>query len=222
MQAVILDCDGVLLESAQIKTEAFAALFRDICPDRLEEVVACHLAHEGVSRYVKFRMVYAEILKQPLSHEQEQALGRRFAALVREALLRAPLVPGAREFLESASRSRAYRLFVASGTPEEELREIARARQLADWVEEWHGSPRSKSQIIRDILRRHGAQAADAVLVGEAVSDLDAARDTGDTVIGQAAIANGRFAACPYRIADLRELPGVLRRVQQRAEGGAS
>lgn len=214
IRAVVLDFDGVILESAQIKTEAFRALFQEICPERLKEALDCHLAHEGISRFVKFRMVYDDVLKQPLAPEQEQALGRRFEALVREAVLRAPLVAGAQEFLQSARTSGRYRIFVASGTPEEELRRIAEDRHLTGWAEEWHGSPRTKPEIIRDILSRHGWAPSDAVVVGDAVSDQAAAQATGVLFIGRAAGGTGRFAEGVPQIADLCQLPGLLGRVQ--------
>ncbi len=218
IRAVILDFDGVLLDSAHVKTNAFHALFQEICPDRVEEAIAYHLANEGISRYVKFQAIYAELLRRPLSEAQNQELGRRFAALVREELLRVPFVAGTLEFLSDATARGARTLFVVSGTPEDELHTIAKARRVFELVAEWHGSPRSKSQIVHEILRRHRLRPEDAVLVGDALSDRRAAEDTGVTFIGRS--ADGRFDDCAWRIADFRELPGVLRRLERRTEGG--
>lgn len=212
IRAVVLDFDGVILESAQIKTDAFRALFQEICPARLEEALACHLAHEGLSRFVKFRMVYENVLAQPLTAEQEQALGRRFEGLVSQALQRAPLVPGAAEFLQSAQGR--YRLFVASGTPEGELRRLAEARRLTGWVEEWHGAPQTKLHILQDLLRRHGLARSEVALVGDAVSDQQAAQSAGIAFIARRAHRNGRFAECAHVIADLHQLPSLLARLQ--------
>lgn len=212
IRAVVLDFDGVILESAQIKTDAFRALFQEICPKRLEEALACHLAHEGISRFVKFRMVYENILAQPLTSEQEQALGRRFECFVNQAIQRAPLVPGAAEFMQFARG--VYRLFVVSGTPEDELRRLAEARRLTGWIEEWHGSPRTKPHIIRDILRRHGLAPSEVALVGDAVSDQQAAQSAGITFIARCVHPNGRFTECAHVIADLHQLPSLLTRLQ--------
>ena len=68
IKAILFDFDGVLLESAEVKTRAFVKIFEPIAPHRMTEVVAYHTAHMGISRYVKFRYIYEQILKRPLSH----------------------------------------------------------------------------------------------------------------------------------------------------------
>ena len=53
--AVVFDFDGVLVESVDVKTDAFAALYRPYGSDIVEKVVAWHMAHGGVMRFEKFR-----------------------------------------------------------------------------------------------------------------------------------------------------------------------
>lgn len=212
IRAVILDFDGVLLDSAQAKTNAFRALFQEICPDHMEEAMAYHLANEGVSRYVQFLAVYTELLQQPLSEAKSQELGRRFSALVEAELQQVSLVAGAREFLEQARPH--YKLFVASGTPEEELRTIAKARRLLSLVDEWHGAPRSKPEIIRDILARHQLNPNRVVLVGDAPSDWQAAQETEIAFIGRVIGHASRFTSSVEQIEDLWQLPAALRRFE--------
>ena len=212
IRAVILDFDGVLLESASVKTKAFATLFGEIAPERVPAVVAYHMANEGISRYVKFRYIYSEILHRSLSHEQEQALGRRFTGLVFTELLHVPLVAGAQAFLEAARKT--YALFVASGTPEEELQLIARARHLFDLVREWHGAPKRKPDIIQDIMARHQFHPHEVVLVGDALSDRHAADEAGVMFAGRVSGSEDRLAGCQYQMTDLLGLPAVLERLE--------
>ena len=214
IRAVMLDFDGVVLESAQLKTNIFRALFQEICPDRVEEIVAYHLANAGISRYVKFQTIYAELLGWPLSEADSQALGRRFSALVEAELHRASLVPGAREFLAQA-RPR-YHVFVVSGMPQEELHAIAKARHLFEWGDEWHGSPRTKPEIIEDILERQHLPPEAAVLVGDARSDWQAAQATGIAFIGRTAQSSVVFAPSVEQILDLWQLPEALNRLDAR------
>ena len=47
--AIVFDFDGVILESLDIKTRAFAALF-DGFPDHTEQIAGYHLNNLGVSR----------------------------------------------------------------------------------------------------------------------------------------------------------------------------
>jgi beta-phosphoglucomutase-like phosphatase (HAD superfamily) len=63
IKAIIFDLDGVLIESAEIKTDAFRMLFADY-PDRLPEIIAYHQRNAGISRYNKFRYFYEKILGQ--------------------------------------------------------------------------------------------------------------------------------------------------------------
>lgn len=216
IRAIIFDWDGVLLESAEIKTRAFARLFGEICPDRVSQVVVHHLANMGLSRHVKFRQIYEEIIGIPLAPDEEQALGRRFSALIETELLGAPLVPGAQEFLEYAQRR--YALFVASGSPEEELRSIAQAKGVHRFFREWHGSPKTKPSIIRDILTRYKLSPTEVVFVGDAVSDRLAAEETGVTFIARVINNDSPLRDCRYRLSDLADLRRLLELLEERRD----
>jgi beta-phosphoglucomutase-like phosphatase (HAD superfamily) len=62
IKAIIFDFDGVILESASIKTNAFAEVVRDYPREQAEEFVQYHMSHMGISRHVKFRYFIEEIL----------------------------------------------------------------------------------------------------------------------------------------------------------------
>ena len=56
-KAIALDFDGVILESAVIKTQAFSGVFENY-PEHLEAIINHHLNNVGVSRYEKFKYIY--------------------------------------------------------------------------------------------------------------------------------------------------------------------
>jgi phosphoglycolate phosphatase-like HAD superfamily hydrolase len=68
---------------------------------------------------------------------------------------------------------------VASGTPQNELEKIVAERGMAGWFEEVWGTPRTKPEILRDLLTRHGLSPQDVLMVGDGMSDYQAATDTG-------------------------------------------
>ena len=181
-RAIILDFDGVVLESADIKTRAFRALFADH-PDHVDAIVDLHVRLAGVSRYDKFRMIYDDILSLPLTADEMDELGERFSAIALEQVLACEFVPGAREFL--VRRSGKHMLFVASGTPEEELRHIVAERGLADFFRGVYGTPSTKGQIVKRILAEHSLDESEAVFVGDAMTDLEGARAGGIAFIGR-------------------------------------
>jgi len=172
LKAIVFDFDGTLLESAKIKTDAFFELFSDH-PQHLHQIMAYHHAHEGVSRFVKFRTIYRDILKRPLGQTEENRLGVAFSRLIADKITQCPFVPGAQAFLESVVGQ--YKCFIASGTPHEELRALVIRRGIAKFFDEIHGAPQSKAEILHDILGRYKVVPTEVLSIGDATSDLEAA-----------------------------------------------
>ena len=97
-QAIIFDFDGVVVESGDIKTQAFANLYQAHGEAVMAEVAHYHRLNGGMSRYQKFHYFQKHILmKPPLTQEEEQELDRRFSELVMEAVITSEAVPGAAE-----------------------------------------------------------------------------------------------------------------------------
>jgi phosphoglycolate phosphatase-like HAD superfamily hydrolase len=176
LRAIVFDFDGVILESLDIKTEAFVAVFADF-PGRQEEIRAYHLNNIGVSRYIKFEHITRNILGLPYTDADRERLGAEFVRLTHERILACPEVAGGKELLEWL-RGRCLRI-VASGTPGEELLQIVRERELTEWFDEVWGTPRSKPEILRDVLAAHALAARNVIMVGDGMSDYEAARQTG-------------------------------------------
>ena len=207
IRAVIFDLDGVIIESAGVKTRAFEALFANH-PDKLPEFIRHHQKNSGISRYVKFRYFYEKILGQELSAREEAELGERFSQIALGQILEAPFVPGAIEFL-TQNRNR-YCLFVASGTPEGELQDILAHRRLNGFFLEAHGTPKDKADIIEDILARHSFQREEVVFIGDAESDRAAAERAGILFIARLTGENPELKDCRWKVNDLTGLDTLL------------
>ena len=94
--ALVFDFDGVLVESKDVKTQAFAKIYRQYGAAVAAQAVAYHLEHIGISRYIKFRHLHRVLLGVTLSDEEVARLGEQFSSLVLEAVIAAPWAPGAR------------------------------------------------------------------------------------------------------------------------------
>jgi len=210
IKAVIFDVDGVIIESAEIKTKAFEILFADY-PDKLSEIISYHQKNGGISRYVKFRYFYEKILGQELSAEKEAELGEKFSKIVLTQILETPFVPGAIEFL-SQNKNR-YDLFIASGTPEAELQNILNHRQLAPFFLEVYGAPKDKADIIEDILDRYTFQRKETVFIGDAESDRAAAEKTRILFIARLTRENPELKDCRWKVDDLTNLDTFLQNI---------
>jgi len=208
LKLIILDFDGVIVESTDIKTEAFRKLFSDY-PKHVHTIVEYHKKNAGVSRYEKFSYIYKNILKQPLDERKMAELGKRFSALVVEEIKACPLVPGTLKFLEKYSKR--VRLFIASSTPEEELRHLVKARGLQKYFHGVYGAPSKKSEITLKIMKEENVKKKEVLFVGDSAADHAEARKAGVQFIGR--VAN--LADCPFpegvkTIRDLNELGAVV------------
>ena len=179
---IILDFDGVILESVDVKTRAFRELF-SFTPKHVDEIVKFHVQNGGMSRFDKFRYFYKNILKEPLSDEQYDFLCNRFSELVFDGVLKSTFVLGAERFLKHFSTKTS--LFVASATPESELTEIVRQRGLLDYFKVIYGAPRTKQECIEEILINMNCPKENAIFVGDAVNDYKAAKKAGVRFVGR-------------------------------------
>lgn len=177
VRAIVFDFDGVILESADVKTEAFLELYREHGPELVAKVRAHHLANLGISRFKKFAWIAEHLLGKQLSEEESQALGERFSALALQKVLAAPMVPGAQAALEALEGK--LPMFVASGTPQGELDLIVDRRGLRRFFLEVWGTPAEKPAIVRDLLARHGLAPTEVLFIGDGLSDHKAASETG-------------------------------------------
>ena len=174
-QAIIFDFDGVVVESGDIKTQAFANLYRACGETVMAAVVRYHRMHGGMSRYQKFRYFQQHLLeKPPLTPHEEQQLDRHFSELVVEAVIASEAVPGATELIHKEAAR--IPLFIASGTPEAELNTIVMRRGLASYFTAVRGSPTPKQMLVADILSSHALCPERVLMIGDALIDYQSAQ----------------------------------------------
>jgi HAD superfamily hydrolase (TIGR01549 family) len=176
IKAVIFDFDGVILESANIKTDAFLEIFADY-PEYRNEILQYHMENTGISRYRKFEWIYQELLKKPFNETEKNNLGNKFSEIVLKKVLSCPFVPGAVETLKSLKGQKLS--FIASGTPHEELEFIVKQRKISEFFDGIWGSPPEKTEIIHNILDKYDLRREEVMFVGDGLSDYKAASAAG-------------------------------------------
>lgn len=174
LSAVVFDCDGVLIESNAVKTQAFGETVAQFGPEAMDRLMQYHREHGGISRFKKFEWFYREVVQAPLSEEMMEELCNRFTDLCIEGVLACPMVAGAKESLDFLSGK--LPLFVASGTPEPELQKILEKRGLASYFKEIRGTPPEKHTLLEEIISNHHLEPSKVIMVGDAGTDLAAAR----------------------------------------------
>lgn len=210
VKAVIFDFDGVLAESVGIKTEAFGELFRGI-PDRCDEIVRFHVENGGMSRFEKFKYIYAHILKRPLPEQEFKRLCDSFSALVVERVVAADFVKGAAEFLDR--NAGLYKMFVVSATPEKEIRDIIARRRMGQYFLGVYGSPAKKEENLARILSENNYSCEEAIFIGDSINDFTAAENARVRFASRIQDENtaGALAGVKPRFRDLFEFDSYLR-----------
>lgn len=204
-EAVFLDFDGVILESNDIKSQAFRALYRDHGEDVAEAAVAHHQAHAGVCRRKKIRHCHSRLLGVSLSSEALDVLARRFSRLVEDAAIASGWVAGAEALLDHYCQH--LPMFVVSRTPESELQRVVARRGLGRYFRSVRGAPPDKVPIIRALLHDHDLLPDRAVFIGDSINDWEAAHATGLDFIGR--VAPGRRSPFPRGTPFVSDLVGL-------------
>jgi phosphoglycolate phosphatase-like HAD superfamily hydrolase len=172
LKVLILDFDGTVIESNDVKTEAFRKVFGRF-PEYAGAMMEFHHANVSLTRFAKF-----EHLLELMGRQGDRALmadvAGDFSRHVLEMMTGVPLVRGAEDFLRRMAAH--FPVYLASVTPEEELGIILDRRGLRHWFRGVYGCPPwTKPSAIEDALSREGVAPEDALLIGDSAGDQRAA-----------------------------------------------
>jgi phosphoglycolate phosphatase-like HAD superfamily hydrolase len=171
---IFWDFDGVIKDSVEVKTAAFERLFLPYGTEVARRVGQHHEANSGVSRFEKIPL-YLAWAGEPASPVQAAAFCERFSQAVMQAVIDAPWVPGVREYLLQHCTEQYFVLVTA--TPQEEIEQILAALELTHCFREVHGAPTQKASAIGTVLVRQKCAPNQALMIGDADTDRQAAQD---------------------------------------------
>lgn len=166
----IFDCDGVILDSNQLKIEAMEKVLKCYFFDKIlvDECIDYFRNNFGKSRFHHIKYFLNSVLRvTPEKRDEfEKLVLSDFSKQCRKLYLKAELAPGFMEFLKKCKG----RCYVASGSEQEELRDIFEQRGLSTHFEGVYGSPKPKVELIKYILDLE--KSANAIMFGDAESDM--------------------------------------------------
>ena len=175
LKGIIFDFDGVIAESVQVKSDAFAKVYKPYGHEIVMKVVEHHEANGGMSRYDKFRLYHKSFLNKPITPKEVMDLASQFSELVVEKVINAPYVPGALEYIKKSYKQ--YKLFISTGTPTEEMNQILEDREIAHYFTEVFGSPAKKTVHLNHILSKYDLKPYELIFYGDSNSDYKAAEN---------------------------------------------
>ena len=182
-QAILFDFDGVLAECMNVKTEAFAQLYMPYGEKIVKKVVKHHVENGGISRYVKIKYYHEKYLKQSINAEKIEEIAQNFSNLVVEKVIRSDWVKGAKEFLDKYYKT--IDLYVISGTPEDELKQIVEKRNMKKYFKNVLGSPVTKPVHILNIIKENKYDPAKILYIGDSLSDFQDAKQAEVPFLGR-------------------------------------
>jgi phosphoglycolate phosphatase-like HAD superfamily hydrolase len=174
-KTLVFDCDGVVLNSNKVKTEAFFKAALPYGENAAQQLVDYHVARGGISRYKKFEWFLENIVAQQSGPNLAQLLAT-YAAEVRQGLLTCDIAEGLAQLREKTKHAN---WLIVSGGDQQELREVFAERDIAELFDGGiFGSPDSKDEILgREI--RTGNIKKEALFLGDSKYDHQASTYAG-------------------------------------------
>ena len=170
----IFDCDGVILDSNQLKIDAMHNALSALVTDATQ-VKACvdyFRDNFGRSRFHHVDIFIEQflLLDKNKAAETKQSILDAYSMQCKSLYLQAELTPGFIDFITPLKGNK----FIASGSEQQELRDVFNTRDLDSYFDGIFGSPTKKSDLVANILDI--TESNNTVMFGDAISDLEAAK----------------------------------------------
>ena len=173
VKVVVLDVDGTLMDTNYLHTEAWARAFEEAA-----HRVPRAMLHKQVGKGAA--LLISEFVEDEETIEKIQDLHSEFYGELQE--YGHPL-PGSKELISSL-KERGYEVWFVTSAKDEELEHHMQELEAEDRIDGVVNSsavenPKPAPDIFEEALRRAGASADETVAVGDAVWDVEAAREAG-------------------------------------------
>lgn len=176
IKSVILDFDGVILDSNSVKEKAFSNLYSAYGKTISKKVAEYHKKNLGISRYMKIKYFHEKFLKKKITKNQINILADKFSDLVFEKIIKVKFIKGANEFIVENYKN--YDLHISSATPQNELINICKKRKINHFFKTINGSPITKRQHIKYIKKKYNLRLNEIIYIGDSYNDFKAAKDS--------------------------------------------
>jgi phosphoglycolate phosphatase-like HAD superfamily hydrolase len=177
-KSIVFDCDGVVLDSNVVKTEAYFRTAKNLgaTDSEAQALVDYHVRLGGISRYHKFDYYLREILHQAATEASVQVLLDEFARELEVGLMECDIAEGLTA-LRNATKQANW--MILSGGDQQEIRTLFANRNLAHFFDGGlFGSPDNKDTVLaREKL--NGNLQFPALFIGDSKYDHEAATRAG-------------------------------------------
>jgi phosphoglycolate phosphatase-like HAD superfamily hydrolase len=222
LQAIIFDFDGVLVNSNEIKKQAYFDLFSE-SPERDRIIKEALKKSKIKTRWeiiedILVKMKEASKISYESLEEEKKIYVAKYSELTETRISSAGEIAGSNESLQNLSRR--YPLFLVSGTTQDSLDRVVQNRELGIYFKKVYGTApckRSKIELIKKILYEFKFDPKKIISIGDAEEDLEAANFFGINFIGVINSSNDfEERKIPHKIGDLRNLDYLINEWEER------
>ena len=175
-QTLVFDCDGVILNSNRIKTQAFYDVAKVYGHEPAQILKDYHILNGGISRYEKFEYLLTGILHRPIVKQELENLLLKFSKEVKKALLTCEVAKNIKELKEKTKHAK---WLIVSGGDQAELREVFAQRGLDIYFDGGiFGSPDNKNTILKNEKEKHNITGK-SLFLGDSMYDYQVANTAG-------------------------------------------
>lgn len=178
-KTLVFDCDGVILNSNKVKTDAFYQAVLPYGKAAADELVKYHVSNGGISRYKKFEYFLekvAPVFSASVDGPNLEELLESYASKVKLRLLNCDVAEG---LVGLKNKTKGIPWLIVSGGDQNELREIFASRNLSELFEGGiFGSPDNKEMILKREIEKKNISSP-ALFLGDSKYDYESSISVG-------------------------------------------
>jgi len=186
IKTILFDFDGVIIDSMSVRDEGFRIIAEKSTNSKeiVEEFIKYHRYNAGLSRFVKIRHLYENMLNKSISEEEINNFANEFSTLMKSKLTdKSVLINQTVDFLETTVSSD-ISLHIVSGSEEKELNYLCENLDLSKYFITIEGSPTHKNDLVKNIMEKYKYDPKTTILIGDSMTDYRAANANGINFYG--------------------------------------
>lgn len=175
---IFWDFDGVILDSMKVRDMGFREIFKSYSDEKVQALINYHREQGGLSRYVKIRYFYEQILGKTITDEKVLEYANAFSEIMKQHLTQKEnLIVETVQFIQKYHAS--VPMYIVSGSDQTELRFLCQELGIALYFKVIHGSPTPKKEWVVNIMEDFSISKNEACLIGDSINDFEAAEHGG-------------------------------------------
>jgi HAD superfamily hydrolase (TIGR01549 family) len=177
------DFDGVILNSNIIRTRGVIEIFKKFPEEKVFELVKYHLKNGGLSRYHKIEYFFTKILRNKMTQDKIFFYAEKYKVYILNNLVdKRFIIKDTLDYIKEIENT--FSMHIVSASDENELKQICKKLELDSFFISIHGSPVTKKENIKRLLKHNKLINEEVVLIGDSINDYEAALDNKIDFVG--------------------------------------